>query len=103
MYVRKFDGSRQQFDKNRIIRTCVRNGASEDTAVKIANSVEKDAYDGMRTDEILGLIWGYLGEHHPETRGRVDLRVALSLLRSKPDFEKYASFSTILDTLSNRI
>jgi Holliday junction resolvase-like predicted endonuclease len=91
MYVKKFDGSKQQFDKNRIIRTCMRNGASEETATKIANRIEKNAHDGMRTQEILDLIWEYLREHHPESQMRVDLRLALSLLRSKPDFENYAS------------
>jgi Holliday junction resolvase-like predicted endonuclease len=91
MHVKKFDGSKQQFDKNRIVRTCLRNGASEETATKIANRVEKDAYDGMRTKEILNFVWEYLQEHHPESQMRVDLRLALSLLRSKPDFEKYAS------------
>jgi hypothetical protein len=91
MYVRKFDGSKQEFDRNRIIHTCLRNGASNETAIKIANRVEDEAYEGMRTKEILDLIWEYLGEHHPESKIRVDLRLALSILRSKPDFEEYAS------------
>jgi hypothetical protein len=91
MCVRKFDGSRQEFDRNRIIRTCLRNGASEETASRIANRIESQVHEGIRTRDILSLIWRYLGDHHPETRMRVDLRVALSLLRSKPDFEEYTS------------
>lgn len=69
----------------------MRNGASEATATTIADRVETEAYDGIRTKEILDFVWKYLGEHHPESRIRVDLRLALSLLRSKPDFEEYAS------------
>jgi hypothetical protein len=91
MYVRKFDGSKQQFDKGRIFETCLRNGASEETAASVADRVENESYDGMRTKEILDLVWQYLGEHHPDSRMRTDLRLALSLLRSKPDFEEYAS------------
>jgi hypothetical protein len=97
MYVKKFDGSKQEFDKNRIINTCLRNGASQETASEIANRIEKEIYDGTRTKDILRLIWKYLTRHHPESRSRVDLRSALSLLRSKPDFEKYVSL--ILENL----
>jgi hypothetical protein len=91
VYVKKFDGSRQQFDKNRIIHTCLRNGASQESAQKIADRIENDIYEGIRTEEILGLVWKYLGDHHPVSRMRVDLRLALSLLRPKPDFEEYTS------------
>lgn len=71
--------------------TCLRNGASKEAATKIADKIEKAVYDGMRTKEILGLIWTQLGEYHPETETRIDLRTALSLLRPKPDFEEYSS------------
>jgi len=91
MFVRKFDGSKQQFDKSRIIHTCLRNGASENTALRIAARIERDGYEGMPTKEILNLVWQYLGEHHPESHMRIDLRLALSLLRPKPDFEEYTS------------
>jgi hypothetical protein len=89
--VTKFDGSKQQFDKGRVIHTCLRNGASKETAEAIANRVERDIHEGVSTKEILNLICRYLGEHHPESQFRVDLRSALSILRSKPDFEEYTS------------
>jgi hypothetical protein len=91
MNVRKFDGSRQQFDRNRIIQTCLRNGASEETANSIAETIEKNLYEGITTQEILEFIWKHLGRHHPESRARNDLRLALGLLRPKPDFENYAA------------
>jgi hypothetical protein len=91
MNVRKFDGSKQQFDRNRIIHTCLRNGASEDSARKIADSIASDLYEGMATREILELVWSHLGRHHPESLARIDLRMALSILSSKPDFENYVS------------
>jgi len=55
------------------------------SAIRLRDS----AYEGMRTKEILNLVWQYLGEHHPESRMRVDLRFALSILKYKPDFEEY--------------
>jgi hypothetical protein len=91
MNVRKFDGSMQEFDRNRIVHTCLRNGASEETAGRIADRIERELSEGMTTKEILGLVWRYLGRHHPESQSRVDLRLALSLLRPRPDFEIYAS------------
>jgi len=97
MYVKKFDGSKQEFDKNRIINTCLRNGASQETAKEIANRIEKEIYDGTTTKDILRLIWKHLTTRYPESRSRVDLRSALSLLKSKPDFEKYVSL--ILENL----
>jgi hypothetical protein len=91
MNIRKFDGSKQQFDRNRIVHTCLRNGASEETATRIADRIARDLYEGMTTKEILELVWTYLGRHHPESQARIDLRLALSILRPKPDFENYAS------------
>jgi hypothetical protein len=91
MNVRKFDGSKQEFDRNRIVHTCLRNGASEETARRVADKIEMDSYEGMTTKEILKLVWTYLGRHHPESQARIDLRLALSRLRPKPDFENYAS------------
>jgi hypothetical protein len=90
VFVRKIDGSQQPFDKDRVIMTCLRNGASKEAAFKIADRIEEAAYEGMRTKEILTLIWKHLGDYHPETQTRIDLRTALSLLRP-PDFEEYAS------------
>ncbi len=90
MYVRKLDGSLQQFDRDRIFRTCLRNGASNETAVRVAGSIEKELYDGMSTKDLLRSVWSYLGKH-PESHSRIDLRLALSLLKPRPDFENYAS------------
>ena len=91
MNVRKFDGSLQQFDRSRIIHTCLRNGASEETAGRIVDRIERELHEGMTTKEILDLVWTYLGRHNPESQSRIDLRLALSLLKPKPDFEIYAS------------
>ncbi|RLE93179.1 MAG: restriction endonuclease [Thermoprotei archaeon] len=90
MYVIKANGEKEEFDKSKIIRTCLRMGASRELAEEIASEVEKRAYDGIPTKEILKTILKLLEErYHPAFKHREDLRSALSLLRPKPDFEQY--------------
>jgi len=91
VYVIKANGEKEEFDKNKIIRACLRMGASRELAEEIASEIEKRAYDGISTKEILKMIFQLLEErYHPVFRYREDLRSALSLLRPKPDFEQYA-------------
>ena len=89
MYVTKADGTKQKFLKKKIIRTCIRMGAPEDIARKIADKIEERAYDGIPTKEILNLIFHYLGEYDTRFIHRRNLRKSLSLLRPKPDFERF--------------
>ncbi len=85
----KANGSKELFDKEKVIRTCVRMGASEDVAKLIANKIEMKLYDGIETKRILKMIFRYLTKYKPSTGYHIDLRKALSLLRSKPDFEHF--------------
>ena len=89
MYVTKADGTRQPFNKAKIVGTCVRMGASRRVAAKVAETVEARVYDGIETNKILRIIRQQLGKYVPSVRFHIDLRRALSLIRPKPDFERF--------------
>ena len=89
VYVTKFDGTRQPFDKNKVVRTCLRMGATGAVAESIAEEIENRVYDGIETKKILQMIFRTLRKHKPVTRHQIDLRKALSLLSPAPDFERF--------------
>jgi len=89
VYVTKFDGTRQPFDKNKIVRTCLRMGATKAAAESIAEDIETRVYDGIETKKILQMIFRSLRKHKPVIRHQIDLRKALSLLNPAPDFERF--------------
>jgi len=79
MYVVKASGEREEFDVEKIRRTCLRAGASKELADKIAKEVENRAYDGITTKEILDLTLKLL-EEEPEAATRYDLKRAIMSL-----------------------
>lgn len=89
IYVTKADGSRQAFDKNKIISTCIKLGLSWQQAEEIAQKIERKAYDGIVTKKILHWVFKYAEKYKPSLKYRIDLRASISLLRPKPDFEKF--------------
>lgn len=89
IHVRKADGTSQLFDREKIVATCLRMGATKETAEAVAKSVESHVYNGVESREILGMIFRTLGRYKPAVRYHIDLRRALGLLRSKPDFEVF--------------
>ncbi len=89
MYVTKFDGRKQEFQKWKIARTCLRMHATQEQAEKIAEKIESEAYDGITTKQILKTIFRYIKEYIPEIKHEIDLREAISMLRPKPDFEVF--------------
>jgi len=87
--VTKADGSRQPFEKIKVVRTCLRTHASQDVAEEIADKIESKVYEGITTKEILKMIFKYIAEYRPEIKHQIDLREAICLLRPKPDFEQF--------------
>jgi hypothetical protein len=87
--VTKTDGSRQLFDREKVVKTCMRMGATRTAAESIAQEVEARLYDGIETKEILEMIFKRLKRHRPAVRHQIDLRKALSLLNPAPDFELF--------------
>jgi len=87
VYVTKADGTRQLFDREKVVRTCLRMGASRKIADDVAERVEKSLYDGIPTSKILQMAFRLLRSYKPAIRHLLDLRRGLSLMDSKPEFE----------------
>ena len=89
VFVTKADGSRQLFDRGKVVRTCLRMGASREIAEEVAGRVERSVYDGMSTSKVLQLTVRLLRGYRPAIRHFLDLRRGLSLMDSKPEFEVF--------------
>ncbi len=89
VYVTKADGSRQLFDRGKIVKTCLRMGANREIAEEISGKIESEIYDGVSTEWILDRIFRLLQEHRPVIKHLLDLRKGLSLMSSKPEFELF--------------
>ena len=87
--VTKVNGELQHFDREKVIRTCLRLRCSREYAENVADRIQSKLYEGITTREILRMIYRYSAERRPQVRYEVDLRKAISLLRSKPDFEQF--------------
>ena len=87
-FVQKADGSLQRFDAAKVMKTCLRLGASQRIAEKIAHEIEEQIYDGMRTRDILQMIYSKLRLYKPEISHLTDLRQALSVISPRA-FEVY--------------
>ncbi len=80
MFVTKASGKRERFQRKKIIKTCLRAGASEDLAERIANEIEKRAYNGISTKEILRMILELLDKYSPKIAAKYDLKGAVMRL-----------------------
>jgi hypothetical protein len=89
VFVTKVRGITEEYDHSKVVQTCLRLHSTREIAEKVADRVEAKLYDGISTKEILRMIYRYLSENRPQLEYEVDLRKAISLLRSKPDFEIY--------------
>ena len=89
VFVTKADGSRQLFDKNKAVRTCLKMGASSQVAYEVAEKVESRLYDGISTQMIHRMIIRFLRKYKPEVRNLFDLRKGISLMSPKPEFELF--------------
>ena len=89
VFVTKADGTRQLFDREKVVRTCLRMGASRKTADEVAEKVESRLYDGIPTSKILQMTFRLLRKYKPAIRHLLDLRRSLSLMDSKPEFENF--------------
>jgi hypothetical protein len=87
--VTKADGSRQLFDRKKVVKTCLRMGANRRIAFDVADKVEARLYDGIPTRKVLQMIFRLLREHRPHIRHFLDLKKGLSLMNSKPEFERF--------------
>lgn len=88
MLITKADGTKQTYQRKKVIKTCRRLRASKETAEHVADQIENRLYEGISSKKILQMIFMYLTDP-PGVKHQVDLRKAISLLRSQPDFERF--------------
>jgi hypothetical protein len=89
VYVTKFDGRKQLYNRNKVMRTCMRMNVGRKAAEAVVDKIESKLYDGMTTKEILKLVFKYTKEYKPEIAYEINLRQSIALLRPKPDFEQF--------------
>lgn len=89
VFVTKADGSRQEFDRDKVVRTCLKTGVNNHIASDVAREVEARIYDGIPTSQVLQMTYRLLRKHKPVIRHLLDLKKGLSLMNSKPEFEKF--------------
>ncbi len=65
MLIVKKDGSKEEFDKEKIKRSCLNAGAAPDVAENVANEVANLVYENMTTEEIRVLILSRLRKVDP--------------------------------------
>jgi len=90
--VTKANGSRQLFDKNKIVKTCMRMGATRRDAFEVADKIEKRLYNGISTVKILQMLFQFMRKYKPHVSQIYDLRKGLSLMSSKPEFEIFVQY-----------
>jgi hypothetical protein len=89
VYVTKADGSKQLFDREKIVQTCQRMGANPQVANQIDQEIENGLYEGITTKEILQTIFKLMGQHKPAVKHLFDLKYGISLMEPKPEFEVF--------------
>ena len=89
VFVTKADGSKQLYYKKKIIKTCLRMGATHKIALKVAEKIEANLYEGITTKKILQMIFRFMSKHKPGVKHFLDLRKGLSMMGSKPEFEMF--------------
>jgi len=85
----KWDGRSEPFQREKIVRTLLRVGASPDAAEEIAEEIEEEAYEGITTKEILDMAFKRFEKYKPAVSFMKDLKTALGEMRSAPEFEEY--------------
>src|SRR5438445_6523142 len=90
-FVIKADGRKEEFSRQKILRTCLKMHAQPKVAEEIASRIQKEAFDGIKTKQILDKVFLYLKNHKPELEHGIDLKEAISKLKSKPDFEHFVA------------
>lgn len=85
MFVIKFDGRKERFNKNKIIRTCVNAGVKRDEATAISEKIAKRMSNGIHTEDIYRMI---IDEISAKQSRLFQLREAIAKLDSQ-SFEIY--------------
>ena len=77
MQITKADGTREEFDSNKLRKSLRRAGADKSEIKDIVDRVEAEIHDGMHTGEIYRHAFSLLRQSAPPVRARYSLRRAL--------------------------
>ncbi|MFH1229751.1 MAG: restriction endonuclease [Candidatus Aenigmatarchaeota archaeon] len=77
MQVVKASGELEKFDFRKIKRTCIKAGCSDELANDIAREVQRRAYEGITTREVLRITLSLLNKRKPYAAIRYDLKGAI--------------------------
>ena len=88
----KADGTKQAYDRDRVMRTARNYGVPDDFLIEVAEDVERHLYDEIRTRDILRMIHTFARKYHPRVEDRTNVRQAIGMLGPKPDFEPNTEF-----------
>lgn len=88
IFVTKADGTKQLFEREKIVKTCLRMRASREVAEKIAKEIEMGINEGIETKKILQMIFRQLSKYKPSVKHQICLRRGLSLMKPK-QFERF--------------
>ena len=81
MYVIKASGEKEEFDRNKILNSMRRAGASNDIAERIVENVEKKIYDGIPTRVVFKSVMKELNNKtEPQVCTRYNLKQAIAQL-----------------------
>ena len=70
MKVIKSDGKKQKFDKKKIIKSCMRVGASKKVCMEMLDIILPECYDNISTEELRMLIIKELSRKKEESARR---------------------------------
>src|SRR6056297_1884247 len=80
MKVIKASGQSQDFQKEKIIKTCKRAGANKKLCLKVAQKIEDKLYKGITTREILDMALEFLHQENPKLATRYNLKNSMLAL-----------------------
>ena len=89
MFVVKADGSKERFQKSKIVNTCIRAGVSKNDSEEIAEKVARAIKNGTHTKEIYRIILSELGKIEKKHTMIFRLRESIAEIPSQM-FEAYA-------------
>ncbi len=88
IYVVKADGSKELFNRNKILRTCRRAGVSKGKAEHIVDNVQRSVYDGITTKQVYHLVLNELSKLEPKSSFSYKIREAIAKIGPE-NFELY--------------
>jgi len=87
--VTKWNGETQEYGPEKILGTLERYGVTRVEAEEMLDEIESNLVPGITTSSILDMMHRELDKREKTGRLKRDLRSALGMMRSAPDFEEY--------------